>query len=134
MKKIILLVLAIISFCAFSLKADVIVSVQSGGVWSDKSTWVNNTIPDENDEVVIHGTVTAKSSFKCKTVKVEKNAKLIIASNSGNDCVIDGNLDLIGCLEVTPESLLKITGKMDRSKQIEMCITNNGVIEVGICK
>ena len=70
MKKIILFFFIFIT--AAKLHAQTIYSTPQGGFWNDSTTWVNNQIPTELNDVVLNGTVYLGyfGSKECKNILV----------------------------------------------------------------
>jgi len=73
---------AAIMACASTLTAQTITSTATGGNWDAASTWVGNTVPGQNNDVVINGPVSVTTSaFSCRNLTVNSGG---ILQNGGS--------------------------------------------------
>ncbi len=130
--RIVLLVLAFLAMASFAL-ADIIISTEAGGSWSNSSTWIGGVIPGNNDDVVIAGPVLVPGLAYCNSLKVNPPGSvsgaavapprtLVVVGNIHNDGTIDNgpftlDLEIGGNLHNTgswTNNLTTITGADDR--------------------
>ena len=81
-----------------STTSDTIKSTESGGNWSEASTWVGGVVPTADDDVSIEGTVTVDargSTIECKSLTI-KSGKTLNHDNWASTIVIHGNLTNYG--------------------------------------
>jgi len=77
----IILALMAIFILSINLHSKEIHSTKEGGDWSDKETWVNGTVPNQGDNVVINSTVKVTKNTFCDSLTVELDCKLHISEN-----------------------------------------------------
>ena len=80
-------------------------SSSGGGDWEDTLTWVDNTIPDEADEIVINGTVWITKNRSCGNLHIAEGAVL---QNGGDlgwvTLTVNGTLTNDGTIRNNPEN------------------------------
>ncbi|MCC7532650.1 MAG: T9SS type A sorting domain-containing protein [Bacteroidia bacterium] len=69
--------------------AATITSKAAGGNWNAPSTWVGNTVPAINDQVIIDGTVNITSNIECKTVTINLG-KILTFTTGGYNLTLNG--------------------------------------------
>lgn len=74
------LVTFLITFAANSIFGATITSTNSGGNWSNASTWVGGKLPKQNDDVVIAGVVTINTDVTCKLLRIGSGRTLSFAT------------------------------------------------------
>ncbi len=76
------LVAVLILFCAANTVAQTITSIPAGGDWESAQTWVGGTVPNQNNDVIINGTVSVTSSASaCRNITISSGA---ILQNGGS--------------------------------------------------
>ncbi len=71
--------IALITIIPFLLDAQTITSKTSGGNWNDPNTWIGGVIPNQNNDVVIDGSVLANNNV-CNNLTINSGGTLQAAS------------------------------------------------------
>ena len=74
------------------------------GNWSQNEYWSNGVPSDSTDAVIATGTVSVAGNSLCRNLKVSNGTQMIITP--GSALTVNGNLDLIGNLEVKMDSII----------------------------
>ncbi len=93
-------VLLSLSAVSYSLTIE---STSSGGNWNDTLTWVGYTIPGQNDDVIIKGTVSVTSGATCNNLTI--NEGNVLQNGGGLGWVvlnINGNITNNGTIQNNP--------------------------------
>lgn len=61
---------------AICLNAQTITSKSSGGAWNNSETWIGNSVPGENNDVVIDGPVSVTSATGCRNITINSGGIL----------------------------------------------------------
>ncbi len=76
-KCFLIILFSILAFDGYSAQ---IKSNNTGGNWSNTSTWINGVVPNAGDEVEIDGTVTINTNAICNTLNIKSGKKLKFAN------------------------------------------------------
>jgi hypothetical protein len=88
--------LFILFFSPFIIFSQTITSKPTGGSWNDANTWVGGVVPNQNNDVIIKGVVSATENATCKNITVTDTlqaiswpaAKLIVTGDIVNNGLI----------------------------------------------
>lgn len=81
-----------------AVPAATIESTLSGGSWSSGSTWVGGLVPDGDDDVIIHGPVSAAGTIGCATLAIELPGSLRSGSGGPATVQVTGAVAIAGSL------------------------------------
>lgn len=104
MSKTTKLMLFVTFFSNYAFSAT-IESSSGGGIWENSTTWIGNVVPDENDDVIINGTVSMTKSNSCNSITVSQGA---IFQNGGDEfswviLTVNGKIINNGTIRDNPE-------------------------------
>lgn len=100
-------------------------STEKGGDWFTPSTWVGSEIPCENDDIFINGEVMSNKIIKCINLTINKAGKLILNTPPKVENIINGDLNLKGCLDTDANTIIHFKGEFSKNSD---CIKNLGAL------
>lgn len=113
--------------------ANAVYSSTNGGDWYDPLTWLNSTIPNEDDNVFIIGKVMINSNIMCHDLNIQQNGTLQVGSKENKQImiIVNNDLNVDGNLDIKHENQITVKNKFNRKKITNDAIINSGKIIIG---
>lgn len=118
-----------------SLMAEEFISTEKGGLWENPSTWVNNKVPQKNDDVQINGNVIVNSQIECKNINIQENKKLEFSNQKVfAKSVVNEIVYVKGYLSIGENCELVVLKNLKRDESGKSEISNLGNLIIGNLK